>query len=219
MSKCNVSAQSPCPLAALRIRGFAFQTERWVIVDNSVVGMWVLFPSLPRRKTMILCCKQGGISAVSHSRHVCYVTQQTCLQWPICLLRHTADMSAVSPSRHVCCVTQHTCLLCHTLLCHTAGMSAVTHSRHLCCVTLWTCLLCHTADMSAVLGSRHVCCVTQQTSLPCDAADMSAVSPSRHVCCVTQLTPTKSNYLFSGFCGRPSESVNDTGIERLLAQD
>ena len=42
----------------------------------------------------------GDRPAVSHSRHVCCVTQQT--------------LSAVSYSRHVCCVTQtqHTCLLC-----------------------------------------------------------------------------------------------------------
>ena len=43
-----------------------------------------------------------------HSRHVCCVTQQTCL------LCHTADMSAVSHGRHVCCATQQACLLSHT---------------------------------------------------------------------------------------------------------
>ena len=63
------------------------------------------------------CCKNNsppnncGMNCESpypgpHSRHVCYVTQQTCL---LCV---TADMSAVQHSRHVCCVTQQTCLLC-----------------------------------------------------------------------------------------------------------
>ena len=75
----------------------------------------------------------------SHGRHVCCVTQQTCL------LCHTAEMSAVSHSRDVCCVTQQSCLLCHA-----ADMSAASHSRHVCCVTQQTCLLCHTADMSEV---------------------------------------------------------------------
>ena len=55
-------------------------------------------------------------------RHVCSVTQQTCL------LCHT-DMSAASHSRQAGCVTQQTCRLCHT-----AGMSVVSHSRHICCV-------------------------------------------------------------------------------------
>ena len=71
----------------------------------------------------------ADMSAVSHRRHVCCVTQQTCL------LCHSADMSAVSHSRHVCCVTQQTCLLCHT-----ADMSAVSHSSHVCCVRKQTCL-------------------------------------------------------------------------------
>ena len=68
----------------------------------------------------------AGKSAVSHSRHICFVTRQTRL------LCHTADMSAVSYSRHVCWVTQQTCLLCHT-----ADMFAVRHSRHAhpCCDT------------------------------------------------------------------------------------
>ena len=72
------------------------------------------------------------MSAVSHSRHVCCVTQPTCLlrhNKHVCfvaqrtsLLRTTADMSAVSQSTYVCCVAQQTCLRCHT-----AHMSAVTH--------------------------------------------------------------------------------------------
>ena len=77
-----------------------------------------------------------GMSAVSHSRHVGCVTQQTC---PLChtsdmsaVSRHTADMSAVSHSRHVCVspstpvcgVTQQTCLLHDT-----ASMFAASHSR------------------------------------------------------------------------------------------
>ena len=90
-------------------------------------------------------CYMADMSAVSHSRHVCCVTQQTCLR------RHTADMSAVSHSRHVCWVTQQTCLLCHT-----ANMSAMSHSRHVCCVTQQICLLCRTTDMPAVSHSRHV---------------------------------------------------------------
>ena len=48
------------------------------------------------------------VSAVSHIRHVCWVTL------PTCLLCHTADMPVVSHRRHVCCVIQQTCLLYHT---------------------------------------------------------------------------------------------------------
>ena len=39
----------------------------------------------------------ADMSAASHSRHVCCVTQQPCLQCD------TADMSAVSHNRHTCC--------------------------------------------------------------------------------------------------------------------
>ena len=81
----------------------------------------------------------ADMSAVSGSRHVCCVTQQTCL------LCATADMSAVSHSRHVCCVTQETCLPCQT-----ADISTASHSRHVCCVTQQPCLPCDTADMSPV---------------------------------------------------------------------
>ena len=103
------------------------------------------------------------MSAVSHSKHVCCFTQQTCL------LCHTADISAFLRSRH--------CLLCRT-----ADVSAVSHRRHVCCVKQQTCLLCDTADMSAASHSRHDCCVAQQ---------ISAVSHSRHVCCVGQQTCRK----------------------------
>ena len=83
-----------------------------------------------------LLCHTADTSAVSHSSHVCCVTQQTCL------LCHTADMSAVSDSRHVCRVTQQTYLLCHT-----ADMSPVSYSRHGSCATQQT--------MPAVWQSRH----------------------------------------------------------------
>ena len=54
-------------------------------------------------------CHRADMSAVSHhNRHVCCVTQQTCL------LNHTADKSAVSHSRHGCCVARQTCLPCRT---------------------------------------------------------------------------------------------------------
>ena len=106
----------------------------------------------------------------SHSRHVSFVTQQTCQPWA------TADMSAVSHSRHVCCVARQT-----RLLRDTADMSAVGQAF---CLTQQACLLCHTAVMhaawdtaerSAVSGSRQVCCVAQQIRLLCHTADMSAV--------------------------------------------
>ena len=87
------------------------------------------------------CSRGWHISAVSYSRHVCRVTQQTCL------LRHTTDMSAGSHGRHVCCVTQQTCLPCHT-----SDMSAVCHSRHVCCVTQQICLLSHVDSWAPVNG-------------------------------------------------------------------
>ena len=59
------------------------------------------------------------MSAVWHSKHVCCLTQQTCLLWD------TADMVAGRHSRYVCCVTNQTCLLCDT-----ADMSAMSHSRN-----------------------------------------------------------------------------------------
>ena len=74
------------------------------LADSCVVGMGGLAPPLLRRKTMVLCRKPGGaillchtadMPAVSHSRHVWCVTQQTCL------LCDTADMSAVRQSRLV----------------------------------------------------------------------------------------------------------------------
>ena len=86
-------------------------------------------------------CHAARMSAVWHSRHVCCLTQQTCL---LCC---AADISAVHHSRLVCCVT--------------ADMSAVSHSRHVCIVTQQKCLLCHAADMSIVWDSRYACCVTQ----------------------------------------------------------
>ena len=72
----------------------------------------------------------SGCWGGAHSRHVCCLTQQTCL------LRHTADVSAVSHGRHVCCVTQPTCLLSHT-----------SNSRHVYCAAQQT--------MLAVWRSRH----------------------------------------------------------------
>ena len=53
------------------------------------------------------------MSAVWQSRHVCCVTQQTCL-----LCRR---------ARHVCCVAEQACPLCDT-----SDMSAVSQSRHVC---------------------------------------------------------------------------------------
>ena len=97
-----------------------------------------------------LLCHTAGMSAVSHSRHVCSVTQQT---YVLC---DTVGMSAVSHSGQVCCVKKQTCLLCDT-----ADMSAVSHSRHVCCVTQQTCLLCYTADMSDMSHSGRACCRTQ----------------------------------------------------------
>ena len=67
-------------------------------------------------------CYTADMSAVSHSRHACCVTQQTCM------LCHTADMSVASHSRHVShrrhvrCVTRQ---------------SAVSRSRHVCGL-MWT---------------------------------------------------------------------------------
>ena len=77
----------------------------------SFVALSRLRPLVP---DTVYCPTQQTSSAVTHSRHVCAVTQHTCL------LRQTADMSAVSTSRHVCCVTQQT-----SLLSDTANMSAV----------------------------------------------------------------------------------------------
>ena len=115
-----------------------------------------------------LLCLTADISALTHSRHVCHVTQQTCL------LCEIADMSAVSHSRHVCCVTQQTCLLCgkaNSLLCYAGDMSALSHGRRFCCVTQQACRPCHTTDMSSVYHSRHVCCGPQQTCLLCHTTD------------------------------------------------
>ena len=107
----------------------------------------------PATQTTVLRRVAGGGSpyppflrppALSHSRNVCRVTQQTCL------LSNTADMSSGSCGRHV-------------LLCHTVAMSAMSHSGHVSCVTQQTCMLWHTADVSAVWHNRHVCCVLQHT--------------------------------------------------------
>ena len=82
------------------------------------------------------------MSAVSHSRHVCRLTQQTCL------LCHTADISVASHSRHVCCVTSFTPLKTSdyflsgfreqpsvddspSLINAVSGSTRLVHSRHL----------------------------------------------------------------------------------------
>ena len=123
------------------------------------------FPPVP---PLLRLSHTADMSAVSDSRRLCCVTQQT---MPAVshsrhrLLRDAADVSAVS-----CCVTQQTCPLCHT-----ADMCAVSHGRHFCCVTQQTCVLCYTADMSAPSHIRHVCRVTQRTCLLCHTADMSVV--------------------------------------------
>ena len=71
-------------------------------------------------KADIVCSvAQQTLSAVSHSRHVCCGTQQTCLPCD------PADMSGVTHRRHVCWVAEQTCLLCHT-----AGMSSVSRRKH-----------------------------------------------------------------------------------------
>ena len=115
---------------------------------------------------------EAGVSAASHaqathSRHVGFVTQQTCLRCPTANMPiHTAVMWAESNIRHVGCLTQQTFLVCRA-----ADMSAASSlSRHCCCVAQQTRWLAHTANMSACVAqprcvlcrSRHVCCVTQQ---------------------------------------------------------
>ena len=112
-------------------------------------GGWALAPVPPATQhhsfasgvRNVGLCHTADMSAVSRSKHLCCVKQQTCLPC------HTADTSAVSHSRHV-------------LPCHTADTSAVSHSRHVCCVTLQTRVPCHTAGMVAVSHGRHVFWVT-----------------------------------------------------------
>ena len=85
-------------------------------------------------------------SAMSYSRHVGCVPQQTCL------LCHTEDMSAMLHSKHVGRVRQQTCLLCDT-----ADMSAaVSHSRHYSFVTQQICLLSHVDFWAPVDRPRQV---------------------------------------------------------------
>ena len=69
-----------------------------------------------------LLLRTANMFVVPHSRHVCGVTQLTCLP--------AANVSAASRSRHVCCVPPQTRLLFHTV-----GIVAVSHSRLVCCVT------------------------------------------------------------------------------------
>ena len=51
---------------------------------------------LPCPETALLTHSQIQLTT-SHSRHLCRVTQPTCLLWA------TADMSAAAHSRHICC--------------------------------------------------------------------------------------------------------------------
>ena len=106
-------------------------TYRWQFHIHRVIQAAPCWP-----KQWLLC------HTAPCSRHVCAVTQLTCL------LCDTANLSAMPQSRQVCCATQWTCLLCDT-----ANTSAVSHSRHLCCVTQHTSLLSHTANMFAVSDS------------------------------------------------------------------
>ena len=115
-----------------------FASGRWGACPPAVS------PALSLSRHVLLCHKLD-VSAVSQSRHVCCVTQHTCL------LCRTAVMSAPSHSGCACCVAQQT--------------SAVS-LRHFCCFAQQTCLLCCTTNLSAVSHRRHVCCITRQTCLP-----------------------------------------------------
>ena len=74
-------------------------------------GVWFL--SVNSYKITERTLSSDGVGLlVSHSRHVCCVTQQTCL------LCDTANIGCVTQQtcllcRTVCCVTQQTCLLSH----------------------------------------------------------------------------------------------------------
>ena len=117
--------------------------------------------------------------AVSHSRHVYCVTQQTCLRC------HTADMFAVSHSRHVCCVAQQ------------IYRSAVSHSRQACCLTHQTCLLCHRADKPAVSPR-------QQTCLLCHSRAVSRITQQTCLMRVTADSIKKLISIVSGIRGQPN---------------
>ena len=148
------------------------KSNSWVYIDDSYQKARPLSlrpsPACMYALTHSLLCLTADMSAVSHSRHVCCVTQRACL------LCDTADI--------VCCVTQQTLsAVSHSrqcLLFHTADMSAVSHSRQ--------CLLFHTADMSAVSHSRQ-CLLCQTADMSAVShSSMSAASNSRHVCCDIQ---------------------------------
>ena len=119
----------------------------------------------------------ADISDVSRNRHVCRVTQQTCL------LCDAADISAVSHDRHVCCAPRHSCLRCHTVdffpPCPAADTFVLSHSRRVCGFLQLTCPLCCTAVMSAVWRSRRLICATHQTCQLWRAAGISAIWHSR----------------------------------------
>ena len=122
-----------------RVRPFVPQhvgpLSPWVYIDDSYQKARTHSPrpSLACMYRHSLLCLTADMSAVSHrsmsalsrSRHVFCVTQQTCL------LCHTADMSAVSPSRHDSCVTETCTPIC---LCDILQMRIVLSlsSRGLC---------------------------------------------------------------------------------------
>ena len=139
-------------------------------------------PSATQNHFFASGCWGGGLtakmSAVSHSRHACCVTQQSCL------LCHTANRSAVSHSRHVCSLTRQT-----RLRRRTTDISAESRSSRICCVTQQTGLLRRTADTSV-----------------CHIADMSAASHRRHVCCSTQLNSPQE--VVTLFCHSASSQVD-----------
>ena len=79
-----------------------FHTWGYPIPNLSVLGTDPRWPAGGGQRRLpaaaaggCLLCATAEMSAVSHSRHVCCLTQQTRV------LSHMADMSAVSQSRHV----------------------------------------------------------------------------------------------------------------------
>ena len=92
----------------------------YVYVHICTFSLVALSRMRPFGPNNVCCATQQNVSTASLCRHVCSITQQTCL------LCDTADMS-VSHNTPVCCLTQLTCLLPRT-----AEKSAAAYSRHVC---------------------------------------------------------------------------------------
>ena len=126
--------------------GISTPTCCWTTMTRTDVARYQV-SLLPHYACHISLCLTAEVSTVSHSKHACCVTPQTCL------LSHAADINAAWQDQHASCIAQWRRRLGpqHTrLLRDAADTLAVSHSRPAWHGTQQRCPLCGAAGRSAV---------------------------------------------------------------------